>query len=184
MQKRSIYRLTIDALLSAICFVLGGYLKIDAGIFKITFEAFPVLLAAMMYGPADGALVGLIGTFLYQMLAYPLSATTALWILPYVIMGGVVGFYAKRCGYRNTPRQIRFSVIASELIVFVLNTFVIYADASIYGYTEDPLVYVLGNLWIRAIILVAKSIALAAFTPKLLVKLSRFTGNGRLTRPE
>lgn len=177
MKRRSIYRLTIDALLAAICFVLGGYIKLDFVVVKITFEAFPVLLAAMMYGPADGAMVGLIGTFLCQVLAYPLSATTVLWILPYVIMGAVIGLYAKHWHFQNTTRQIRFCVCAAEFMVFVMNTFVIYADAKIYGYYSFA--YVFGNMWWRVLFMVAKSVLLSLFTPKLLVKLTRYTGNGR-----
>jgi hypothetical protein len=40
-----------------LCAVLG-YISLDLGCIKITFESLPVLVAAMLFGSADGMLVG------------------------------------------------------------------------------------------------------------------------------
>ena len=176
--KLKTYQLTIDALLAAMCAVLGGVLMIDLQVIKITLESYPIFLAAMMYGPLDGALVGCIGTLIYQLLGpYGLSLTTPLWILPYVIAGAAVGFYAKKHAFNNTPLQIRISILLMELLLLVLNTGVIYTDARLYGYYSFS--YVFGAVGWRFLISVAKSLVFGLFTPSLLKALSRYTMNGR-----
>ena len=87
-------RLAFDAMLAAMCAVLGA-LSIDLGNLKITFEGFPVLLGALLFGPLDGLAIGGIGTLVYQLLRYGVSVTTPLWILPYMLAGLLVGLIAK-----------------------------------------------------------------------------------------
>lgn len=175
--KLKTYQITIDALLAAMCAVLGGLLMIDLQVVKITLESYPVFLAAMMYGPLDGALVGGLGTLIYQLLAYGITPTTPLWILPYVIAGAATGAYAKKHSFNNSPKQIRVSIILMELLILVLNTGVICADSKLYGYYSFS--YVFGAVGTRILIAVAKSVLFGIFTPELLKKLSRFTHNGR-----
>ena len=83
-------RLAVDAVLSAMCAVLGA-VAIDLNSIKITLESFPVLLGALLFGPVDGMAIGFVGTFLYQLLRYGISATTMLWILPYAAVGWLAG---------------------------------------------------------------------------------------------
>ena len=45
-------QLTLDAMLAAMCAVLG-YVALDMGSIKITFESLPILLGAMLFGPVD-----------------------------------------------------------------------------------------------------------------------------------
>ena len=165
-----------DAMLAAVCAVLG-YVALDLGTVKITFESLPVIFAALMFGPADGMLVGGVGTFIYQILRYGFSPTTALWILPYVISGFVTGFYAKKHNFTNSVKEIRLIIITAELIILVFNTLAIYVDSKVFGYYSVP--YVWGKIGIRLVICVVKSVAFGAFTPQLLIRLSKFTGNGR-----
>ena len=47
-------RLTVNAMLAALCACLG-YISLDLGNLKITFESLPVLMAGLMFGPASGA---------------------------------------------------------------------------------------------------------------------------------
>ena len=174
--KIKTHQLTIDAMLAAMCAVLG-YVALDMGRFKVTFESLPVLFAALMYGPLDGMLVGGVGTFLYQVLRYGFSATTALWILPYVICGLCAGLYARHYQFNNTPRQLMFIVVVSELLIFVFNTLAIYVDSKIYGYYSFA--YVWGSVALRLIIALVKSVAFGLIVPVILKKMSRLTHNGR-----
>lgn len=135
-------RLTIDAMLSAMCAVLG-YVAIDMGAIKITFESFPVLLGALMFGPADGAVIGCLGTLVYQLLRYGVSATTLLWMLPYIIMGFLCGLYAKKKSYRMSVRQTVVITVISGLLVTLMNTGVIYLDSRLYGYYYPGIVAVM-----------------------------------------
>ena len=169
-------QLTIDAMLAAMCAVLG-YVALDMGQFKITFESLPVLFAALMYGPVDGMLVGGIGTFLYQVLRYGFSATTALWILPYIVCGLAAGLYAKHFQFNNDKKQLMFIVVVSELLIFVFNTLAIYVDSKIYGYYSYA--YVWGAIGLRLVIAIIKSVVFGAVTPLVLKKMSRITHNGR-----
>lgn len=94
-------KLALNAVLAAMCAALGA-LALDLNSIKITFESFPILLGALLFGPLDGLAVGFVGTLLYQLLRYGVSATTLLWILPYALAGLVTGFYAKRRGFSLT----------------------------------------------------------------------------------
>ncbi len=69
--------MTMDAMLAAVCVVLGC-VGLNLGNNKITFEGLPVLIAAMMFGPIDGMIVGAVGTFLSQLIMWGLMITTPL----------------------------------------------------------------------------------------------------------
>ena len=60
-------RLVIDALLVALFFVLSMFAVEIAGV-KITFVSLPTVVCALLYGPVDACIVGLLGAFLEQML--------------------------------------------------------------------------------------------------------------------
>jgi len=93
--KLSVRQLALDAMMAAMCAVLG-YVAVDTGSVKVTFESFPVLLGALLFGPVDGLLIGVVGTGLYQLLRYGVSVTTLLWMLPYALCGLLAGWNAKR----------------------------------------------------------------------------------------
>lgn len=172
-------RLTTNAMMAAMCAVLG-YVALDLGNLKITFESLPVLLAALMFGPVDGMLVGGIGTLIYQLLRYGVSATTLLWILPYIVCGLFAGYVARAAKFNNTRRQLLFTVVAAELLILLLNTVAIYADSKIYGYYSFAFVF--GSLLIRFVIAVAKGVAFGYLVPVILRYMSRYTLNGRGSR--
>lgn len=83
-------RLAADAMFAAMVTVLG-LVSISTGNLKITVEALPVFLGALLLGPVDGLAIGGVGTLLYQLLRFGVGATTALWIAPYVLAGAVRG---------------------------------------------------------------------------------------------
>ena len=114
-------QMALDAVLAAICMVLGYYGP-DLGNLKITFEGLPVILAGLLLGPLDGAVVGGIGTLLYQLLRYGVSATTLLWILPYVLCGLIVGWIGDRCAPEKSFWRLALTVLAGEGLIFLLNT--------------------------------------------------------------
>ena len=114
-------KLALNAVLAAMCAALGA-LALDLNSIKITFESFPVLLGALLFGPLDGLAVGFVGTLLYQLLRYGVSVTTPLWILPYALAGLMTGCYAKRRGFSLTTGQTVGIVVAAEVLVTALNT--------------------------------------------------------------
>lgn len=158
-------KLAVNALLAAMCAVLGA-ISLDMGNLKITFESLPVLIAALLFGPVDGLAVGGIGTLLYQVLRYGVTATTLLWILPYVLCGLFVGLYAKKNGFRLSGKQLGLAVFASSVMILVLNTAVLYLDSKIYGYYSP--VFIFGSLVPRILICLVKAAAFTAVLPTLL----------------
>lgn len=163
-------RIAIDGMLAAMCAVLG-YIAIDMQVIKITFESLPVILGALMFGPLDGLAVGGIGTLIYQLLKYGVSATTLLWILPYCVLGVVLGLYAKKHNFKNTPKQILIAVVIEELVVTIMNSGVIYLDSVIYHYYFPGIVT--GNLLIRLGICIVKGIVFGLVVPKLTTAVKR-----------
>ena len=181
MQKRSFTtrQMALDAVLAAVCAVLGYYGP-DLGNMKITFEGLPVILAALLCSPLDGAAVGGIGTLLYQLLRYGVTATTPLWILPYILCGLLVGWIGDRCAPEKSFPRLAATVLAGEGLIFLLNTLVIYADSKIYGYYSYA--YVFGSFWIRLGICAVKTLLYAAVLPGLLAALRRAGAPRRKTR--
>lgn len=158
-------QLAIDGMLAAMCAVLG-YLALDMGNLKVTFETLPILLGALMFGPLDGLAVGGVGTLIYQLLRYGITVTTPLWILPYVLCGLITGACAKRKGFRLSGRQILVLVVLNELLITVLNTGVIYVDSKIFHYYSPT--YVFGSLALRLVICVGKAIAFGLALPPII----------------
>ena len=168
--KMSAKRLAINGMLAAMCAVLG-YLSLDFGNIKVTFESLPILLGALVLGPVDGLAIGGVGTLLYQLLRYGITVTTPLWILPYVICGLLVGLYAKRKGFRLSPREILVVVMGNEFIITLLNTGVIYVDSHIFGYYTPALIF--GALALRLVICVARGVAFGLVLPVLIRNLEK-----------
>jgi len=163
-KKFTTKRLAIDGMLCAMVAVLG-YVAIETNSFKVTFESFPIILSGLMFGPLDGLCVGGIGTLIYQLLRYGVSATTILWILPYCISGMLLGLYAKKNNYKNTAKQIFIIVVISEFLVTILNTGVMYVDAKMYGYYFPG--FITSSLILRLVICAVKSVVFGFITPKI-----------------
>ena len=152
-------------MLAAMCAVLG-VVSVDMGSIKITFESIPILIGALLFGPTDGAVIGFVGTFVYQILRYGLSVTTFLWMLPYVVCGFIVGAYARRRDFHLTKKQTILIIIIAELVVTTLNTGVMYIDSKVYGYYSS--VYIFGMLFVRYAVCVGKAAVTGAIMPSLL----------------
>ncbi|MBS1402068.1 MAG: ECF transporter S component [Oscillospiraceae bacterium] len=164
-QKWTVKRLAVDAMFTAMCTVLG-MVALDFISMKITFESLPVLIGALLFGPVDGVAIGLIGTLLYQLLRYGVSATTLLWMLPYGVCGLLVGWYAARRKFNLSLGQLMGVTVVNELLITALNTGVIYVDSMIYGYYSKAVVF--GMLIPRIALSIGKGIVFALLLPYLL----------------
>lgn len=167
-------KLAVNAILAAMCAVLGA-ISLDFGNLKLTFESLPVLMAALLFGPIDAMAVGGIGTLLYQVLRYGVTATTALWILPYMLCGLLAGLYARKHDFTLSIKQLALIVFAMGIMIFVLNTLVLYIDSKIYGYYSA--VFIFGSLLPRVAICLAKAAAFTAVLPMLMRAAQRGMGN-------
>ncbi len=130
--RRSVHILTTAAMLGALSVVIGifckNYLNFGNGLFRVTFENFPIIMSGILFGPAVGGAVGLVS----DMISYFLS-TQSFAISPIVTLGaalvGIVAGLMSRYVIKSKGRMgIIFSVIAAHLVGSLLvKTFGIYA---------------------------------------------------------
>ena len=163
-------QLALDAMLCAMCAVLG-YLAVDTGPVKVTFETLPILLGALLFGPLDGALIGVVGTGIYQLLRYGVSVTTLLWMAPYALCGLLVGLYAKKHDFALNAKQTAFIIVLNEILITLLNTGVIYLDSRIYAYWFPG--YISASLVVRFVLCIVKAAVFAAVLPVLIRAVNR-----------
>ena len=157
-------KLAMDSMLAAMCAVLG-YLSLDFGNLKITFESVPILLGALLLGPIDGMAIGGVGTLLYQLVRYGVSVTTPLWILPYVLCGLVVGLGSSRRDFHPSRWESTVFIVSGELLITLLNTVTLYIDSKIYGYYYPG--FILAPLALRLAICVGKAAVFSVLLPQL-----------------
>ena len=167
MQKQvTIKRIAMNAIMIAI-YVILTLLAIPVGGLKITFEHFPVVLCAVIFGPADAMLVGGLGELLNQMMTFGFTPTTMLWILPIIVRGFIVGFGGKLLKKEisisaiigeRVPVIFMIACIFSGVIASLLNTFALYVDSRMFGYYSFAMVF--GSLAVRILLGVLTSIGI------------------------
>ncbi len=166
MQKKQRIRgrLAFDAMLVAIYVVLT-FLVIPIGGLKITFEHFPVVLCAILYGPVDAMLVGGIGEFLNQVTSFGFTPTTLLWILPIVFRGLIMGccakMFQKQVGVeailqKRVPTAFLLSAVITGICSSLLNTLALYVDSKMFGYYNYAMVF--GALLLRVALGIATTV--------------------------
>ena len=163
-------RIAIVAVLIAMYFGLS-WASVEIGGIKLTFVGLASIIAAMVYGPIDGFLVGFFGAFCEQMLKYGFTATTLLWLLGPAMRGLVVGcaklIFKRSMSTENLLRNHRpyvfFAVsIFAGLVVSVLNTTAFYVDAKMFHYYTYELIF--GVFWLRLLLAAASSLLMALVT--------------------
>lgn len=166
MRKRTFTakRLCFDALLIAIYFALS-FLTLETPVWKISVSGLSIMIGAILFGPLDGFLIGLLGAFLEQLVGYGLTVTTIIWIMPAAIRGLVTGLYAKSKGYELTKLQIVFICIVSGVLLTIVNTLALYLDSKIIGYHYTIVLFTLVG---RIFTGMTSSILYAVLLPMLL----------------
>lgn len=172
-------RIVMNAVMIGVYIALT-FLTISMGGLKITFEHFPVVLSAVVFGPVDAMLVGGIGELLNQLFTFGLTPTTALWILPIVFRGAALGLCA-----RLLKKQMSASVICAKpvpvvfLIICVisgifsscLNTVAFYVDSKMFGYYSYALVF--GAFLTRILLSAITSVIIVIGTKAVLYALNK-----------
>lgn len=178
--RKETRRLVIDAMLAALYFVLS-LISIDLGSMKITLVGLPVIVCGLLYGPVDGFIVGILGSFFEQMLKFGFTATTVLWILPAGVRGLMMGLYALKCRGNFTRRGLTIMIVLSALAVTTVNTLVWCIDICIYYdfYTsgndtvkEIISKIVFGNALVRYATGIVTAIAFSIVTPFIISRLT------------
>ncbi len=124
-KKLTVLDITICAAMIALHIVFDLFLTIRIGeLYKITLNTLPFVVVGMMCGPAEGAISGLVGCFLSQMLGpYGLMVTTPIWIIPGALSGLTSGLIFK--AFKRKPKTINIivTVFIAELITTIYNWF-------------------------------------------------------------
>ena len=156
-------KIVMIAMLTAVYVLLCLVGTIRLWWMNISVATLPLIIAAMLFGPAGGAYVGLLGSFLEQLLTYGLMATTPLWLVPNTVRGLLLGLYIKKKGYHLSRVQLIGSLIVAALIVTALNTLVMYLDSIIQGYYSYA--YVFGGAVTRIIAGIVTALVMSFVAP-------------------
>lgn len=169
MQKRKNAALTVrmmavDAMMIAMYVVLKSF-SIRALNFSFTFDSFPIIVGAVLFGPVHGSLIGLLGGTMYQLFfsGYGITLTTPLWIIPAVMRGLIVGIYSKKKGLQPPAKGLVAINVIAGIVVTSLNTFAIYADSKIFNYFSHELVF--GSLIPRFVSSIIIAVVFALIVP-------------------
>lgn len=129
-------RLVADAMLIAVYFVLSNYFAVNLAGIRITLDVLPILVAAALFGPLDGAIVGFIGNFLFQLVGpYGISATTFLWALPDAVRGLLAGVLLKKRWNAMSKPRLMAVLILIALLFTTVTTGVMYVDCLVFKYS-------------------------------------------------
>lgn len=161
-------RCALMAVLIAVYVVLSMPLMvINIGGLKLTFEHFPVVLCAVLYGPVEAMLVGGIGELLNQITTFGITPTTVLWVLPIVVRGLLMGLIGKSWRKSRTLPATFFVVcMITGICASLLNTLALYVDSKLFGYYTFALVF--GVLTVRILLSVLTSIVIGIATKSVL----------------
>ena len=126
--------LTMSAMLTALSIVIGNFCKtflnfgVPPGLFRITFENFPIIIAGIMFGPWVGAFVGAASDVITFLLS-PQSFA----LLPAVTLGAsLVGFVSglvfrigqKKVGSVKIVTSVYLAHLVGSMIVKSIGLFV------------------------------------------------------------
>ena len=137
-KRFNIYTICMVALLTAMMVLLKRTIAIETPYIKINFAPLPIMLGAMLFGPVEGMVVGLLGEFIAQITGpFGLAPTTVLYVAPAAVRGAVVGLgalWCRRTGKRMERRPVTcYAVgVAGAVLTTVANTVSIWLESVLY----------------------------------------------------
>lgn len=178
MSRMNVRRMVHAALLAAMYLPLSLYVAVQVGNVRISFGSLPVVVAALLFGPVDAAVVALVGEFFKQLLTYGVTYTTALYLIPPALRGLVVGVGAalawRKGGRLEEWRLLCYAVcVLAALHTTVGNTLVNWLDSVLMGYYFPGLI--LSDLAWRLIVGMINAVVIASLAIPL-VKVVRRRG--------
>ena len=164
-------KVVMIAMLTAVYVILCLVGTIRLWWMNISVATLPLILAALLFGPVGGLFVGLLGSFLEQLLTYGLMATTVLWLVPNTVRGLLLGIYFKKKNYRPSRAQLIGALVVAAVIMTALNTLVMYFDSVVQGYYSYA--YVFGGVVTRVAAGVVTAVVMAFVAPPVVKLLER-----------
>ena len=164
-------KVVMIAMLTAVYVILCLVGTIRLWWMNISVATLPLILAALLFGPVGGLFVGLLGSFLEQLLTYGLMATTVLLLVPNTVRGLLLGIYFKKKNYHPSRVQLIGALTVAALITTALNTLVMYLDSVVQGYYSYA--YVFGGVVTRVLAGVVTAVVMAFVAPPVVGLLER-----------
>ena len=125
--------ISLCAVSIALHIILEMFLTIRIGNdLKISLAALPFLVIALMCGPLEGLISGLVGTFLSQLLTFGITITTPFWVLPYAIQALVAGLIFLAFKKKVTVKNIGISVFLGGLAGVIITWIASYLDGVVF----------------------------------------------------
>ena len=129
---RNVKVLTTAAMLAALSVVIGifckNFLNFGNGLFRITFENFPVILSGILFGPTVGAAVGIVSDMVSYFLSTQSFAISPIVTLGAALVGAVSGIVSNYIIKKKSTFRIIMSVLAAHAVgSLIVKTFGIYA---------------------------------------------------------
>lgn len=145
-------RLAVNAVLIAIYVTLRFFYIPFGDAFRFTLASFSVILCALLFGPIDGLVVGLVGEFLAQILGpYGLTPTTLFWCIGETARGISLGLcsalFLKNwlLSGEALPGKKKAVLLVCCALTGVLaslgQTFALYVDSNMMGYYNYTMVF-------------------------------------------
>ena len=129
---RNVKVLTTAAMLGALSVVIGifckNFLNFGNGLFRVTFENFPIILSGILFGPAVGASVGIISDMVSYFLSTQSFAISPIVTLGAALVGAVSGLVSHYIVKKRNAFSVTLSVICAHLVgSLAVKTFGIFA---------------------------------------------------------
>ncbi len=129
---RNIRILTTAAMLGALSVVIGifckNFLNFGNGLFRVTFENFPIIMSGILFGPAVGAVTGIVSDMVSYFLSTQSFAISPIVTLGAALVGAVSGIVSNYIIKKRGAAQIIVSVLAAHAVgSLIVKTFGIYA---------------------------------------------------------
>lgn len=112
--------LTTAAMLTALSVVIGifckNFLNFGNGLFRITFENFPIILSGIMFGPVVGALVGAASDVVSYFLSTQSLAITPIVTIGAALIGAVSGVVSRYIVKKEGVWRIVLSALSAHIV--------------------------------------------------------------------
>ena len=120
----NVYVLVSAAMLAAVSVVVGifckNFLNFGNGLFRITFENFPIIMSGVAFGPLVGAFVGAISDIVSYMLSTQSFAVSPIVTLGAAAVGAVSGLVSHYVIKREGNFRVVASVVTAHLVGSVI----------------------------------------------------------------
>ena len=118
--KSALKRLVLGAMLAAMSVVIGmfckSFLNFGGGLWRVTFENLPIILAGVFLGPLTGGMVGVVSDLTSYLLSSQVYPPNLVVTFGAFAVGVTAGFMAKYAIRQRGTKQIALSAAVAHII--------------------------------------------------------------------